>query len=247
MLRMVTDLRGYALRATDGDIGRICDLYFDELEWKIRYIVVDTDTWLKDRQVLISPVSIDPPKWRERVLPVKLTKRQVEESPPVDAHKPLTRRYEKKLAAHYRWPSWWGGTGAALVAVWATLANGEPEKANEENSHLSSMKAVIKYRIADAEGQMARVDNFILDDEDWIIRYVIAKTKGFLSGRKVLIASQWVEALDWQKGLLQVDLTREQIDKSPAFDASTPIDRQDERMLYDHYGRPGYWTDSTSS
>ena len=233
MLRMVTGLRGFALRATDGEIGKVCDLYFDDREWKIRYMVVDTGGWLTGRQVLISPFSIAEPKWREAVISVRLTKHQVEQSPPVDAHRPLTRRHEKELAAHYRWPSWWGGTGAALVAVWATLADGNVEEQNQEDSRLSSMKAVIKYRIADANGPMAYVDDFMLDCDQWIIRYVVVKTGRFLSGRKALIATDWIQALDWRKSLVHVDITRLEMDRSPLFDDSLPMDRHMEKKLYD--------------
>ena len=243
MLSMVTDLRGFTLRTTDGDIGSLCDFYFDDVQWQIRYLVVDTGNWLRDRQVLIAPESLDPPSWVDKAIPVRLTKRQVEESPPVEAHQPLTRRHERELAAHYRWPSWWGGTGAALVAVWATLSNGEPGKADADDSPLSSMKAVIKYRVADAHGTAASVDNFLLDDEKWIIRYVIAKTGRFFSGRKVLIASEWIKRLDWRNALLRVDFTREKMLASPTFDLSNPINRRDERILYGYYGRTGYWDD----
>ena len=58
MLRPVKSILNYKILATDGEIGSVQDLYFDDHSWTIRYLVVDTGTWLPGRQVLISPRSI---------------------------------------------------------------------------------------------------------------------------------------------------------------------------------------------
>ena len=42
MIRSLDTLQGYGLRATDGSVGKIADLYFDDHAWIIRYVVVDT-------------------------------------------------------------------------------------------------------------------------------------------------------------------------------------------------------------
>ena len=94
MLRNVKDLRGYAIRATDGVIGHVDDFYFDDEAWAIRYLVVETGRWLPDRQVLISPISIGHPDWSAQLLPVSLTKAQVKGSPDIDTKKPVSRQRE---------------------------------------------------------------------------------------------------------------------------------------------------------
>lgn len=94
MLRKLTDLRGYAIRATDDFIGTVSDFYFDDEDWGVRYLVVDTGKWLSGRKVLISPLAIGPPDWMTRVLPVGLTKAQVERSPDIDTRKPVSRQHE---------------------------------------------------------------------------------------------------------------------------------------------------------
>lgn len=53
MLRNLKDLQGYALRATDGDVGTVKDFYFDDERWVVRYLVVETGSWLASRRVLI--------------------------------------------------------------------------------------------------------------------------------------------------------------------------------------------------
>jgi len=56
MLRSIKQLYGDELRATDGEIGKITDFYFEDQNWAVRYVVVDTGTWLSGRLVLISPM-----------------------------------------------------------------------------------------------------------------------------------------------------------------------------------------------
>ena len=91
MLRNVKDLRGYALRATDGAIGRVEDFYFDDEDWGIRYLVVNTGSWLSDRRVLISPIGghrvlvspdcIRDVSWSEAKVSVDLTRQAVGDLP----------------------------------------------------------------------------------------------------------------------------------------------------------------------
>ena len=112
MLRNVKDLRGYAIRATDGVIGKVDDFYFDDENWAIRYLVVDTGSWLSGRKVLISPIALGHAGWMGRQLPVALTRAQVERSPDIDT------RQAGLTAARSSVPSdttgiryYWGGAG----------------------------------------------------------------------------------------------------------------------------------------
>ncbi len=104
MLRNVKDLRGYAIRSTDGVIGEVDDLYFDDEDWAIRYLVVDTGGWLPGRKVLVSPVAVGHPDWMARVLPVSITKAQVEQSPDIDTQRPVSRQYEAAYFGYYGYP-----------------------------------------------------------------------------------------------------------------------------------------------
>jgi hypothetical protein len=118
MLRNVKDLRGYALRATDGVIGKVDDFYFDDEDWGIRYLVVETGTWLSGRKVLISPMSLGHAGWMGRQLPVALTRRQVERSPDIDTRKPVSRQHEAEYSRYYGYPFYWV---AAAYGVWARI------------------------------------------------------------------------------------------------------------------------------
>jgi hypothetical protein len=104
MLRKVKDLRGYSLRASDGVIGRVEDFYFDDEDWGIRYLVVNTGSWLSGRKVLISPIAVGHAGWMAKRLPVALTRAQVEGSPDIDTRKPVSRQHEAEYFKYYGYP-----------------------------------------------------------------------------------------------------------------------------------------------
>ena len=111
MLRNFKDLEGYAVGATDGTIGHVEDFFFDDRAWVVRYLVVDTGTWLSSRKVLLSPIAIGRADWTEKVLHVLLTREQVKNSPDIDAAKPVSRQHEVEHFGYYGYPYYWGGAG----------------------------------------------------------------------------------------------------------------------------------------
>ena len=80
MLQAISAFKRYAIEASDGWMGKVSDFLFDDSTWKVRWIVVDTGTWLPGRQILIPPSAIEQADDDEHQLFVKLTKAQVSES-----------------------------------------------------------------------------------------------------------------------------------------------------------------------
>lgn len=101
MLCRLDKLEGYAIGASDGDVGRVTDFLFDDEAWVVRYLVVYTGSWLSNRTVLISPIAIGQPSWSDRTLPVSMTTEQVRNSPDVDTSKPVSRQYESEYFSYY--------------------------------------------------------------------------------------------------------------------------------------------------
>ena len=104
-----------------------------------------------------------------------------------------------------------------------------------------STKEVSGYHIHAFDGSIGHVDDFIVDDESWVIRFLVVDTKNWLPGRKVLIAPLWVDAIDWESRQVRVDMTMEAVKNAPEFDPEAPINREYEERLYDYHGRPKYW------
>ncbi len=248
MLRNLNSLIGHSIHATDGDLGKVKEFFFDDLTWRIRYVVVETGDWLSSRKVLISPIALKKPDWDARILPVALTREQVSKSPDIDTEETVSRQHETDLAGHYDWPLYWGAftpggmsggfpylpeadaKGAAAVGAFPEKAAGDP--------HLRSTRKVAGYRLHATDGQLGEVEDYIVDDENWVIRYLVTDTGLWLAGRKVLVSPHWVKNVNWERSEVFVDMNMEAVRKSPEFDPSRPVSRDYESVLYDHYGRP---------
>jgi hypothetical protein len=252
MLRNAKDLHGFTIRATDGELGTVDQLYFDDETWAVRYLTVETGGWLGGRPVLISPFSVVHADWQAQRLDVALTKKQVENSPDINTHQPVSRQHEAAYNQYYGYPFYWGGPflwGPAYfpAALPITLAPVLPEamadskRSESTDSHLRSTEAVTGYHIEAADGEIGHVDGFVVDDEAWAIRYIEVATRNWWPGKKVLVSPAWIERVSWTDSKVYTGLTREAIQNGPEYDESTPITREYETRLYFHYGRPPYW------
>lgn len=244
MLRSIQNLSGAAISARDGEIGKVHSFFFDDQSWVIRYLVVDTGRWLPGRKVLIAPTALGRPDWQGRIFPVNLTKEQVRNSPDIDTDRPVSRQREAELHKYYDWAPYWGiGYGLDLPPgqhVEADRGAVAVESA-QGNTHLRSTKEVRGYRIHATDGEIGHVEDFIVGDEEWVIRYLVVDTGHWLSGRKVLISSEWVRDIGWDEREVWVDVAREAIENSPPYNETDPVNRKYETQMYDYYGRPKYW------
>ena len=256
MLRRVRELQGYTIGATDGDIGRVTDLYFDDDSWTIRSFVVDTGTWLPGRMVLISPASIlgiDPPGLR---LQTDLTRRRVEESPSVDTSRPVSRQHEVAAARHYGHPYYWMGPyrwgplaypGAAVPPPGASAHQGlttEEITARERewaDPSLRSVNAVHGYTIEATDGRLGHVEDFLIDEQSWTIRYLVIDPRSWWPGPHVIVSTEWLEDVRWSDSAVVVNVTREAVRNAPRYETRGPLPREFETRLHGHYRRPGYW------
>jgi hypothetical protein len=118
----------------------------------------------------------------------------------------------------------------------------EPIDERRHNAHLHSMREVIGYHIQASDGQIGHVEDFIIDTDTWNVRYVVVDTRNWLPGKKVLVAPDWIQEVNWIDAQVYVELSRDRIKDSPEFDAAEPVNRDYEHKLYDYYGRPTYWS-----
>jgi len=247
MLRSVRNILGYELLAHDGAFGRCSDFLFDDRDWVIRYMVADTGKWLPGRRVLISPIALEEADWDTKQLEIDLTKDQIESAPPLAKDEPVSQQFEMDYYAHYGWPYYWAGAGAwGPFALPTDLrrAKSAPESgasSGRGDPHLRSSREVQGYSIAASDRDIGHVEDLIVDDREWIIRYVVVDTRNWLPGRQVLIAPIWFSSIVWSQRKLETDLSAEVVKDSPEYDPSAPVNRKYERRLYDFYGRPVYW------
>lgn len=239
MLRSVKNLIGYQIQASNGVIGHITDFHFDDREWKIRYLAVKT-TARFGKTVHISPTAFyTHPKWNRKVFPVLLTKEEVKNSPSADSDKPVDRQMEMVLAEYYRWPEYWKSSPENLNLEEHSIAT--LTRAHRGDPHLRSAQEVTCYYVHAADGEIGHVDDFIVDDEEWFIRYLVVNTRNFLTGKKVLLSPLWIQKIKWVESMIYTCLTKEAVRKSPPYAPSFPVNRGYEEVLYDYYGKPKYW------
>lgn len=243
------DLKKYDIHATDGNIGTVHDLLIDDQKWTIRYLVVDTMKWLPGKKVLISPMSIENVDYEEGKFALNLTKEEIKNSPDLDADQPVSRQYELQLGNYYGYAPYWGPAGLGNWGLYATPGElvqntspnvGVPNEAGEE-SHLRSFKEVTGYDIHAIDGRIGHVEDFIICDRTWKVRYIIVDTKNLWPGKHVILSPEWITDILWTDRAVTMDLTKEQIKNGPEYLPMQDITAEYERLLFEKYDKPKYW------
>ena len=257
MLLAASALKGYAIQATDGRMGWVDDTLFDDQTWKIRWMVIKTGSWLSERKVLIHPSAIQQADFASQVLTVALSKSQVEASPDLGQDEPVSRQMESLTFGYYGWNPHWGpnffpqgmvmaGTaGLPLSSPYlggADLREAERHEAIPEGGdpHLRSSASVTGYHIHATDGTVGHIENLLIDDAGWGIRYLVIDTKNWWPGQHVLLSPYAVQRIDWAEREIRVGVSRDVIKGSPPWDPASLIDRGYEQRLHTHYGWPGY-------
>jgi hypothetical protein len=252
MIRRVGDLQRFTLCATDGDVGEIKDVYFDDERWVIRYLVVDTGQWLPGRKVLISPMAVRTTEWERGRVNVGLSCHQVRSSPDIDTNKPVSRQMEEAHLTYYGYPQYWGGVGLWGAGAYPIIpppvspelrdaadSTGtiEQKTVAHEDSHLRSTREVIGYHVEAVDGTVGHLESLLSDDQSWQIRYIEVETRNWWPGKHVLIAPDWVGRVSWGDRTAHVHVTRSAVKESPSYDPAVPLTGDYESDLYRHYGR----------
>lgn len=252
MKRSIKSLLGFTLGATDGEIGKVKDFYFDDNTWTIRYLIVETGSWLFGRKILLSPEAVVAPDWEHRILPVNLTMEQIKDSPDIDTDKPISRQHEIDLHKYYPWTSYWGsgtlwaggmGTSGMMIPAITpaeqikenkTGKNGE-QKAT--NPHLLSIDKVTGYHIQATDGSIGDVQDFIINDNTWEIDFMEVDTGHWFPGKKVLLAPEFIREIIWDTSTVIVDASEKQVRNSPEYQPDQDISESYKTNLQNYYGR----------
>jgi hypothetical protein len=231
-LQSVHQLEHCTLHAVDGAIGTVEALYFDEVKWAVRYLLVDTKDWLMGRRVLISPVAVGEVRAEEQTIFIELTRAQIESSPALDTDQPVSRRYEEAYYRHYDWPAYWEEDRQSGVA---TAQSGLQEKRLQRTIRVEGCVIVA------ADGAIGTVRDIFVDIRYWVIRYLEIETRDGRPDRHVLVSTGWIEQVNWRDRILGINVGGAAIHSAPGFDASRDISRDYELRLFRHYRRHGYW------
>lgn len=228
MLRSVHSLYGVKLGAVDGEFGHVKDCYFDDQNWAVRYLVTDTGAWLPGRKVLISPHAFGGLDSSGTILCVNLTKRQIEDSPLIETHMPVSRQFEEEYYRHYGLPFYWQGDGLWGLSPFPVVVLPPPPVAAESPSegstrqaeddadpHLRSTHEVHGYHLQATDGSIGHIRDFLVDDRSWAIRQLVVKTGLWFAGTEVAIPTSAVQQITYQDKTVYVDMTQAGVRTSP--------------------------------
>lgn len=250
MLWTASTLNGYAIEASDGQIGTVSDLLFEDRSWTVRWLVVETGTWLSGRKVLLPLSALGDPDPDRHLFPVSLTMQQVHDSPTLDADQPVSRQAEAQLYNFYGWNPYWG-SGSLSTENFMAIPSGLPLRPAEPlalgtgptdpepeagDPHLRSMSAVSGHHIEATDGEIGHVDGFLVEANTWRIRYIILSTRNWWPGKKVLISPDSVTTIDWSASLVHLTVTREKIQGGPQYDPAIAVDDTYNETFLTYYG-----------
>jgi hypothetical protein len=190
----------------------------------MRYLVVETGNWLLGRRVLVSLAALCKPAGAPGTFSVDLSRDQVLSSPDIDLEKPVSRQHEVALLAHYGWPSYWTAAvedaGDAMQRLF--LQNPALSKfvipRQKDNPLLRSTRQVTGYHVPTADNEIGHVEDFIVDIENWALRFLVVNTGDWLPGRKVLIPPTWIEQVNWAEKTVHLHRSYEPSDIVPDFE-----------------------------
>ena len=255
MMLAISALKGFAIEASDGRIGSVSDFLFDDTTWQVRWMVVDTGGWLLGRKILVHPSAVGQPDYRREMVPVRLARLQVKGSPSILSDEPVSQQMETDLYGYYGWDPFWGGgnyfgaypygmgvgeTSIPFAGDVDVLEAPRASSAGHGDPHLRSITAVMGYHIQATDGPIGHIENILVDGESWGIRYLVIDTKNWWSGQHVLMSPHAVQAISWSDRDVMLEVTREQVKASPAWNPADIVERSYQERLHGYYGWPGY-------
>jgi len=249
MLIEASDLKGFKITATDGSIGTVTDFLFDDESWTLRWIVVETGTWLSGRKVLLPVSVLGHPDIDARSFPVRLTMAKVKDSPAIDTNEPVSRQHEERMYGYYSMSPYWGnGFYMGGYGGWSVGMSGthyadarrrqdelSAERHRDDDLHLRSIDTVTGYNLQATDGSIGHIDGFLIDDTDWTIHFLTVDTKNWWPGKHVLISPRSAQDIQWAEDLVNLDIDRQTVMDSPAYDPSVPVDAAFEARMARHY------------
>lgn len=243
MLHKIESIIGLSIGATDGEIGKVKDIYFDDETWNVRFLVVETGTWLFGRKVLISPVAIQSNDWSSDAIPVNLTQEQIKNSPDIDTEQPVSRQQESDLYNYYSWPAY-GGAGmgymttgmvGGVIAPGVNLDDKVQNDPPKEENHLRSIKNISDFKIYTQDGLAGDIEDFFIDNELWNINYIVIKTGEWYSHKKIVLPTERARHINWNNNDLNLAIGTEALLNNPVMEEGQTLNTNYERSLQDFH------------
>lgn len=199
-----SDLKTYNIDASDGEMGKIKDVYFDDEKWAIRYAVIDTRKWLPGRKVLLSPRSFINLNEANENLEVEYDKETIRNSPSIMDEQAVSKEAENSIIGYYGWSRYWIGN-----PLWG-IENGSLDEPTEEKImhdqqideqqeyDLRSEDETIGFKVHASDGKVGRVADMIYDNEYWKTQYIVVRSsESMVEDQYLVYTPEDIESVDW--------------------------------------------------
>jgi len=249
MLRLVSTLIDYEVEASDGSIGIVRDILFDDITWKLRWLAVDTGDWLTRRHVLFHPSSINLFDTGGKFLQVRLARNLINAAPSLKKGQPVTLDFEARMFAYYDIDQNWQSSIFGERQTQGGLERGplfnpaSPVTTPDGNGcdpHLCSFKTVNGYHNEAKDGPIGHLHDAVIDTTDWLIHYLVVAMGTWGSSSRVLISPHAVQHIDPATETVQLDLVQQQVLSSPPWESNILTDDSYLASIHEHYGWPPY-------
>jgi hypothetical protein len=198
-------LVGSPIIATNGETGRIRNFLFDDQSWNVRYLVVDVGNWLKRHDVVIPVTALEQPDWANKTFRAHLTKKQLEDSPDVDAERPVSRQQEIAMAEYFGPFACWVDREFGLSSI--PTGASYPVHTSED-LHLRCSSHMLGYQVWATDGDFGTLEGFVMDEASWHLAYLDVKSGDWLQSRSVLAPTGWVRSVSWPDFRVYLDHTK---------------------------------------
>ncbi len=244
MLWNASAFNGFTLKASDGEIGSVSDILFDDTNWAVRWLVVETGSWFSSRKVIL-PVSVLGHADRAaRVFPVNLTMQLVKDSPDIDFDAPVSRQIEERSLTYYGWEPFIGGAFFPMSnAIAVPLLPHEHIDApldtklsrDHGDRHLRSANEVNGYHVHATDGEIGHVSDFLVDDDGWTIRYISVDNHNWWPGKISLILPQSIGGINWSERMMFLKVNRQLVKDAPPYEAKLTVDGAFDAKFLEYY------------
>jgi len=241
-------INNYPIEAVDGPIGTVSDFLFDDASWQVRWLVADTGDWLASRKVILPPAALGHPDPARQRFSVRLSRQSVEDSPAIGPDQALSPAAEAGLYAHYgsspylsagylaEYRAPYGSTPFPLSGGQEQIRKMVDDERDRYNPSLRSFALLTGYHVESRDGDIGHLEDFLVDDADWSIRFLVIATRNWWPGKRVLISPKSVLQIDWQGKMITLDVDRQQVKDGPAYDPAMTIGAAFTHAFHQHYG-----------
>lgn len=245
MLRSAKEIHNYRITAEDGEIGRSITFYFDDRKWIVQYFIADTGAWLKEHRIIVSPSLLLEPNWPQQEFPVKITREWISSSQEIEEGDPVSLQKKREMGGYDGKPSY-----LLTEDIYETVREKlgventdkkRPRKKVADSPHLISTDGITGYSIKATDGEIGTIEDFIIDDEKWVIRFLVINTgdgRKKTEGKRILLSPEWIIRFDPEKQLAPINLPKRRVIDSPEYNPDQAVNMELENRIYEYYGNP---------